>query len=215
MNVKKTTQLLLLFIVTTIASAQELYLETGKMSSSFDYRDSLGAGLDNLHARTNGFMAMGYRTKVFNEKINAALGVAYTGYGAIGSDDAVEGIMAWHANYLEFSFGLDYKLFHINKAEFYAKGGIANGFLIEGYQNLNNKIINLKKTDDFNKVMVSFKAGAGVLYPVSNNMSFYMQYFYGKSLDQTNRGDDESLKIRSHSVGFGILIKLFKTNTTF
>ncbi len=214
MNVKKTTQLLLLFIVTTIASAQELYLETGKTSSSFDYRDSSGAGLDNLQATTNGFMAVGYRTKVFNEKIKATLGVAYAGYGAIGSDDAIEGIMEWHANYLEFSLGLDYKLFHVNKAEFYAKGGVANGFLIEGYQNLNNKIINLKKTDDFNKVMVSFKAGAGILYPVSNNMSFYMQYFYGKSLDQTNRGDDESLKIKSHSVGFGVLIKLFKTNTT-
>jgi hypothetical protein len=215
MNVKKNTQLLLLFFVTTMASAQELYLETGKISSSFDYRDSSGARLDNLQATTNSFMAMGYRTKVFNEKIKATLGAAYTGYGAIGSDDAIEGIMEWQANYLEFSFGLDYKLFHINKVEFYAKGGVANGFLIEGNQNLNNKIINLKKTDDFNKVMVSFKAGAGILYPVSNDMSFYMQYFYGKSLDQTNRGDDESLKIISHSVGFGVLIKLFGTNTTF
>ncbi|MDO7174140.1 outer membrane protein [Mariniflexile sp. AS56] len=214
MNIKKVTQLVLCLFFAAVASAQEVYLETGKTSSTFDYKDSSGAGLDNLQATTQSFMAIGYKRAVFNDKVHADLGATYVGYGAIGSDQAVEGILEWQTNYLEFNLGLDYTLFRFKKASFYAKGGISTGFLINGSQTLSNEVINLKNSDDFNKVMVSFKLGAGIGYPVSNDLSFYAQYLYGKSLDQTNRGDDESLKIKSNSIGFGVLIKLFNANST-
>ena len=200
---------LLLFIITTVASAQQLYLETGKSSSSFDYKNSQGEKLSNLQATTHNFMVLGYRDHIASfEKLNGSIGMGYTGYGAIGSDPALEGILEWNVNYLEFHAGLDYTLFNINRAAFYVKGMISTGFLLQGTQNLNNEIINLKHADDFDKTMVSFKSGAGVLLPVNNDLSFYAQYLFGKSLNQSGNKDYESLRIKSHSISFGVLIEL-------
>ncbi|WP_100615043.1 hypothetical protein [Confluentibacter citreus] len=211
MNTKLTLQLLLFFVVTTIASAQQLYLEIGKTSSSFDYKNSQGGTLDNLQATNHNFMTLGYRGSIASiERLNGSFGIGYSGYGAIGSDGTLEGIMEWNVNYLELNAGLDYSLFAINKTEFYLKGIFSTGFLLQGTQSLNNNLINLKNEDDFKNAMFSFKAGAGFLHPVSSELAFYVQYIYGKSLNQSSNSDYESLRIESHNISFGVFIELFK-----
>ena len=207
MNIKRILPLILLFSISTVVSAQQIFLETGKTSSSFIYKNSQGVAFENLQATNHTFMTMGYRTQVFVEKLKTSLSIGYFGYGATGSDHTLEGILDWNINYLEVSGGLDYSLYAIKKTEFYLKGMLSTGFFIQGTQSLNNEIINLKNTDDFNKTMISFKTGAGVLHPVSKELSFYVQYLFGKSVNQAN--DNESLKIKSHNVGFGVLIELF------
>lgn len=210
MNTKQALKLVLFFLVTSVATAQQVYLEAGKTASSFDYKDSQGARLDNLQATSHGFMNMGYRTNILNETFNASLGVGYFEYGAVGSDNTLQGIMTWDVNYLEFSGALDFNLFAINKAKFYLKGVTSVGILLQGTQSLNNQIINLKNADDFDKAMVSFKLGAGFMYPVSKELSFYVQYLSGKSLNQSSNKDYETLRIKTDNVSFGVLIHLFK-----
>lgn len=211
MTTKQSLQFLLFFLVTTMTSAQQLYLEAGKTSSSFDYKNSQGEKLDNLQATSHNFMSLGYQVNIDSiEELNVSFGIGYAGYGAIGSDNTLNGIMAWDVNYLELNAGLDYNLFDIGKSEFYLKGAISTGFLLQGTQNLNNEIINLKNVDDFDKTMVSFKAGAGILFPVSDELSFYVQYLMGKSLNQSGNDDYESLRIESHNVSFGVLIPLYR-----
>lgn len=210
MNTKQTLKLLLLFLVTSVASAQQLYLEVGKTASSFDYKDSQGARLDNLQATSHSFMNMGYRTDILNETFNASLGIGYFEYGAVGSDSTLQGTMSWDVNYLELSGGLDFNVFAIKKAKFYLKGVTSVGFLMQGSQSLNNQIINLKNADDFDKAMVSFKVGAGFMYPVSKELSFFVQYLSGKSLNQSNSKDYETLRIKGDNISFGVLMQLSK-----
>ena len=213
MDTKKIIQLLLLLIITTVATAQQLYLETGKIASVFDYKNSQGVGLENLQATTNSFMTMGYRSELFSEKLKVSFGLGYAGYGAVGSDDLLGNIFKWEVNYLELSTGLDFRLFAIKKTEFYIKGITSVGFLIQGTQILNNQIIDLRNNDDFNQVMINFKTGVGFSHPVSDKLSFYVQYLFGKSANQGNDGDNESLKIKNHNISFGVLINLFKKST--
>lgn len=211
MNTKQTLQLLLFFIITSVVPAQQIYLETGKTSSSFDYKDSQGASIENLQSSDHTFITMGYRT-VMMKKLKPSIGVGYFGYGAIGSDNTIDGIMEWDANFLELNLGLDFSLFKIKKTEFYLKGSFSTGFLMRGTQSLNNEIINLKNVDDFDKAMISFKSGAGLLFPVSDDLSFYAQYMFGKSINQSGDSDYESLRIRSHNISFGVLINICKKN---
>lgn len=207
MNTKLT--LLLFCLISTIARAQQLYLETGKTSSSFDYKNSQGQKLENLHATNHNFMFLGYRDQIASlETFNGFVGVGYTAYGAKGSDAAVSGIMEWNVNYLELNTGLDLTLLTIKESEFYLKGVFSTGFMLQGTQSLNDTIINLKNADDFDKAMFSFKAGAGFLHPVSDKLSFYVQYLFGKSLNQSGNDDYESLRIKSHNISFGALIDL-------
>jgi hypothetical protein len=202
----------IIFLVLSITTtAQQLYLETGMTSSFFDYKDSQGGSLDNLQATSHNFMTLGYRNQIFTKNLFGSLGGSYAGYGTIGSDDEFGSFMEWTLNYLEFNVGVDYEVFTLKKIKLYLKGNTSVGFLLQGTQTLNNSVFDLKNNDDFDKPLFIFRGGAGLSYPVSDKLSFYMQYMYGKSLALKDDGDDESLKIGSRNLSFGVLISLPKT----
>ncbi len=208
MNYKVFTQLLVLLTLSTTATAQQLYLETGKTSSTFDYSNSQGTSLDNLQSTAHSFLAAGYRGQVFAKDLFGSLGVSYAGYGAIGSDDATGVFMEWNMDYLEFNAGLEYELLTFDKIKFFIKGTASAGFMLEGTQTLNNKVIDLKNNEDFDKTRFDFRGGVGLSYSVSDKLAIYMQYMYGKSLELKDEGDNESLKIESRNISFGLLISL-------
>ncbi|MDI5899390.1 hypothetical protein [Flavobacterium yafengii] len=199
----------LLLVTTTLVTAQQIYLETGKTSSLFDYNNSQGVKLQNLQSTNHNFMAIGYRDRIISEqKIKGSIGLRYIGYGSIGSDDEVGNFMQWDVNYLEIEAGLDYPIFSIKKATFYIKGTTSLGFLVQGAQTINNTVINLKKVEDFDKPLIDFRLGAGFSHPISENLSFYVQYMYGKSLVWVAK--PEKLRIESNIISFGLLVNLSK-----
>ena len=212
---RKTYTVLLVFLlsISTKIAAQEVYLETGKTSSSFDYKNSQGIGLDNLQATSHNYIAAGYAHPLFSDKLKLSIGASYAGYGAIASDDALGNRMKWELNYLEFILGLNYTVLHINDISFYVKGAASVGFLLQGTQTFNNKIIDLKGKDDFDDALGDFRFGAGFQIAASDELSFYIQYMYGKTLANTsdiNRPEDkEALRIQSSTISLGVAIQLF------
>ncbi|SHL99093.1 outer membrane beta-barrel protein [Flavobacterium xanthum] len=205
---KKNTLLFLLMIASTFATAQQLYLETGKTMSSFDYTNSQNEKLGNLQQTAHTFMEIGYRDRVISnqQQLKGSLGIRYAGYGAIGSDNEVGNFMEWNVNYLELSVGLDQQLFKIKKASVYLKGSASYGFLVQGTQTINNRVINLKKIEEFDKPILNFRVGTGFSHPISENLSFYVQYMYGKSVVWVAK--PEKLRIGSNNVSFGLLVNL-------
>jgi hypothetical protein len=204
---KKNTLLFLLLIAATVASAQQIYLETGKTMSAFDYRNSQGEKLDNLQQSTHSFMEIGYRDRVIsNQKIKGSLGIRYAGYGAIGSDDEVGNFMEWNVNYVELNVGLDHIIFRIKEGSIYLKGAASYGFLVQGAQTINNRVINLKKIEEFDKPILNFRIGTGFSHPITNDLSFYVQYMYGKSVVWVVK--PEKLRIGSNNISFGLLVNL-------
>jgi len=206
---------LLFFLILGINSfSQQLYVEAGKTMSSFEYKNSEGNGLDNLHATSQSFMTMGYRNQIFTKNLYGSLGTSYAGYGAIGSDDTVGNFFEWNVNYLEFNVGLDYELFKANKFQFYLKGTASIEFMLQGTQTLNNMVIDLKNNDDFDKTLFDFRGGFGLSHPISDQLSFYVQFMYGRSLKlkegTANTDDLEELKLVSKNLSFGLLINLPK-----
>lgn len=116
--------------------------------------------------------------------------------------------MEWDLNYVAFNAGLDYSLFSVEKFTFYVKGKVSVGSLVQGTQTLNNMVFNLKDNDDFDNTLIDFRGGAGLSHPISKNLSFYVQYMYGKSLDLAT--SKEELRIVSNNLNFGLLISLSK-----
>ena len=203
---KKITLMLLLCAVSTISIAQQLYVEGGKSSTSFDFINSKGNNLENLQATTNSYMAIGYSSHLFTKNLHLNVGLDYSSYGAIGSDNALGNYMEWQVNYAGLNAGLDYNLFHIKKSSVYVKGVLSAGWFVQGTQTFNNTVIDLKNDDEFNPGLVGMQVGVGFVHSISEDLSFYMQYLYGKSLDIAS-GDPE-LKIASSKVGFGLLINI-------
>jgi len=98
---------ILLFTGSLSVTAQHIYLEKGRSMTSFIYKNAAGEVLEGLQESNHDFMALGYRGRFLNENLNGFIGVAYAGYGAIGSNPAVNGILEWNANYLEINTGLE------------------------------------------------------------------------------------------------------------
>ena len=209
---KKITLVLLLLTATSIVTAQQLYVESGKSSSTFDYKDSQGNYLENLQATSHNFMAIGYRNQILTKNMNLSLGLNYASYGVIGSDDEAGNFMEWDVNYAGLNVGLDYNIFNLKKASVFVKGALSAAFFIQGSQTLNNSVFDLKNNDDFDTTLVTMQIGTGFSHPISENLSFYVQYVYGKSLDMVS-GDAE-LKIASNNVGFGLLINISEKQVT-
>jgi len=169
---KKITFLVLFLAVTSISTGQHLYVESGIASTSFEYKNSQGASLENLQATNHSFMAIGCKNQLFTEKLIGSIGLNYAGYGAIGSDDALGNFMEWNVNYVGLNLGLDYTLFSIKKASIYLNGGISVAFFTQGTQTLNSSIIDLKNNDDFDTTLVNMQIGTGFSHPISDNLSF-------------------------------------------
>jgi len=210
---KKITLALFVLVATTTFS-QQIYIEGGKTISSFDYKNSQGERLDNLQATPHSFMTLGYRNQIFMENLHILLGTSYAGYGAIGSDDTVGNYMEWDINYVEFNTGLDYELFKIKETTFYVKGTPSMAFLLQGTQTINNRVIDLKSQDNFDKTVFDFRAGFGFSHPISSNLSFYAQYMHGRSLTLKEgtsvTSNQEVLRYVSDNVSFGLLITISK-----
>ena len=204
----KSSLVLLLFIATNVA-AQQVYLEGGKSSTTFDFTSSKGIKLENLQATAHSFMALGYRNQVFTENLFLSFGANYSGYGAIGSTEVQVNYLEWDINYAGLNVGVDYTLFTIKKASVYVKGAVSTAFFIQGSQTLNSRVIDLKNNEDFGS-MLNLQVGAGFSHPISEHLSFYTQYLYGKSADMS-KGEAE-LKIASDNVSFGLLIDISSTH---
>lgn len=192
-------------------NSQQLVLETGKAITSFDYENSQGNQLDNLQSTNQNYMYVGYRTKVFKDFIHTSLGVNYSTYGAIGSDNEVNNFFKWETSYLGLNLGLDFRFLKIKKINFYIKGSLSSEFIIQGTQTLNNTVYDLVGEDDFDQTNYFFKAGAFIDYPISKNMSVFIQYIGGKSKQLRNSVsniDQEKLRLVSHNFGFGLFINL-------
>ena len=198
--------LIVTLLLTSLTSAQHLYIESGKAMSSFEYHDSSGNELNNMHSVNQLYMAAGYQNHLFGNKLTFNIGLDYAGYGALNSDQLSDTYLAYNVNYLGLNMGLSYQLFSIKKATLYMKGTISGAVLTQGTQTYNNQVFDLMDNEDFDNPLIYFRGGGGISHPISENLSFYVQFLTGKSLNISS--SNEELKIVGNILSFGLLVKI-------
>ena len=202
--------LLLCFLCLIIPSVncQQIYLEGGKTTSSFDYTNSFGEPLENLQTSSHSFLTIGYRKSVFTQHLYLNLNASYNSYGAIGSDVAFDNYFEWDINYLGVGFGFDYQFYRPGNFSFYAKVSATGEFLVQGSQTVNNQVYNLSAEEDFDSAIYVFRGGIGVQYKISENLTVFNQYMYG--LSGAFKNIQGILKIKTHNFGLGLLVNISK-----
>lgn len=204
---KKCTLTILLLAVTSILFAQQLFLESGHSTTSFYYTNSQGISMENLQSSSKPYFAIGFKRSDFVfKKINWTLSIRYAGFGAIGSVDSQDILLKWDFNYLGFGIGLEHKILTLNKFIFYVKSDIAANILLDGYQIINNSVIDLNDISGFNKTILEGRFGAGFSCPISEKVFVFAQYMRGITND-LNIGK-EKLSVKSHCLTIGLLIDL-------
>jgi len=114
----------------------------------------------------------------------------------------------WDVTYLGARVGLDYELFHTGNFTYFIKGAASAEFLIRGTQTLNDQVYTLQGENDFDTPIYFFRGGLGIQYKVSQKLSVFTQYMYGRS--GTFKNIEGKLNINDHHFGFGLLINISK-----
>jgi len=208
---KRFLPLFILFSIVKSIEGQQLFIEAGKSISSFNYKNTQGESLDNLHKTNHVFMSLGYRKNIITKNLWLNLSGNYNSYGATGSDIDLDNYYSWDLTCFGLGVGLDYYLYQKKKIGIYLKGAFSTEFMIKGTQTLNKQNYDLKDEEDFDSPFYFFRAGAGAEYKVSNILTFFSQYMYGNGgLYKNNQGH---LKINDHRFGIGLFINISRKST--
>jgi len=214
---KKSLCSILLSISTLCVCGQQVYIETGKAISAFDYKNSQGERINNLYGSNNFFLQAGYHTVLPVNRLNFSAGVSYMGYGAMGSDSTVGNFFEWEADYIGVDLGLDYDIIRkrvtsntLSDLTVYIKMTISPEFLVHGNQTINGEVYNLIGVEQFKSPFIFLRGGAGVSYSINRLFVVYAEYLGGKGfpLKISDSEDKEQLRISSHNIGFGLFINL-------
>ncbi len=202
--------LTLLLFISGCTLAQQIFVEVGRNTSSFEFKNNQGEELDNLQSKSQAYIGGGFKHQLFTEKLNLTTGLFYNSYGAIGSDESVNNFFEWDIDYLGLQAGLEYSLFGNEFYEFYIMGTVAAEWMVEGVQTINNTVLNVKDVEEFDDIAMFFRSGGGLRFTISEKAKAYAQYLYGSglALDDNNNSSTTELRINVHSIGIGILIEI-------
>jgi hypothetical protein len=198
------------------ASSQQVYLITGKVLSSFDYKDSEGNTPGDMKGTSQNSLGLGVRTSIFKSAWNISFEAANDKFGATCSDQLLGNYSEWDVSYLGLNLGIDYEFFKPNMFKneregfsFYLKGIFATDLLLNGKQRLNNQVFDLAGVEEFDKPVLFLKGGSGVRYYITRNYVAFAQYMFGRSILPGNYNKQEKLNFITHSVSLGFSVSLF------
>ena len=215
-KMKKTIGILLLACLILTVNGQQIYIETGKVFSFFDYKNTDGSSLADLKGSTQNSLGLGIRLSLFQSPCHLSIGVSNNKYGATSSDPLLGNYSEWDVSYLDVNLGVDYEFFkpemkNIDRHGFsvYLKGICATDFLLNGKQRLNSQVFDLSGVEEFDRPVLFLRGAAGVYYYITRSYVPFLQYCFGKSFLLGNYAGQEKLRYTTHSVTIGFSVNLF------
>lgn len=206
----------LLFACFTLTlSSQQVYIKTGKVISSFDYKNSSGDPLTDLEGAFLNSVGLGARVSIMESPFNVSFEIANDKFGATSSDTLLGNYSEWDVSFLDLNLGLDYEFFRplYNKNDpegfsFCIKAIFATDILIKGKQKLNSQVYDLTGVEEFDKPVLLAKGGICLNYYINRSYVVFAQYLYGRSFLYGNYTGQEQLRYTTHSICLGFAVNL-------
>ena len=180
--------------------AQEIYLQTGKNYTKYDYKSDTSS-TPSLQSGSGNFYEIGYVMTLNNEKLKYAVGLSLNEYNAIGGD--INSSYSWNTQYLgvQNTFSIAF----VKKRGFEASANVGLGIstLIYGKQNLNGQYLDLSSQKEFSGIWIAPNLGLKASYNVDNDIYLSLGYSYSKSFNLSN-STDEKLSFNNSQIQFGV-----------
>jgi hypothetical protein len=180
--------------------AQEIYLQTGKNYTQYDYKSNTSSS-PSLQAGSGNFYEIGYVMTLNNEKLKYAIGLGLNEYNAIGGN-AVSSY-SWNTQYLGVQNTFSIAFVKKRGFEASANGGLGISTLIYGKQNINGEYLNLSSQKEFSGLWIAPNLGLKASYNVDNDIYLSLGYAYSKSFNLSN-STDEKLSFNNSQFQFGV-----------
>lgn len=180
--------------------AQEIYLQTGKNYTQYDYKSGTDSS-PSLQAGSGNFYEIGYIMTLNNEKLKYAVGLSLNEYNAIGGD--INSSYSWNTQYMGIQNTFSIAFVKKSGFEASANGGLGISTLIYGKQNLNGQYLDLSSQKEFSGIWIAPKLGLTASYNVDNDIYLSLGYAYSKSFNVSN-STDEKLSFNNSKIQFGV-----------
>jgi len=180
--------------------SQEIYLQTGKNFTNYDYKSDTNSS-PILQAGTGNFYEIGYRIILNNEKLKYAIGLNLNEYNAIGGN-AVSSY-SWNTQYLGVQNTFSIAFLKASGLEVSANAGLGINTLIYGKQNINGQYLDLSSQKEFSGLWIAPKLGLQSSYNVNNDINLSLGYGYSKSFNLIN-STAEKLSFNNNQIQFGV-----------
>ena len=180
--------------------SQEIYLQTGKNFTNYDYKSDTSTS-PGLQAGTGNFYEMGYRMTLNNEKLKYAIGLYLNEYNAIGGN-AVNSY-SWNTQYLGVQNTFSIAFVKVAGFEASANAGLGINTLMYGKQNINGQYLDLSSQKEFSGLWIAPKLGLQASYNVDNDIFLSLGYGYSKSFNLSN-STAEKLSFNNNQIQFGV-----------
>jgi hypothetical protein len=180
--------------------AQEIYLQTGKNYTKYDYKSDTSSS-PSLQSGSGNFYEIGYVMTLNNEKLKYAVGLSLNEYNAIGGN-AVSSY-SWNTQYLGVQNTFSITFVKKRGFEASANGGLGILTIIYGKQNINGEYLDLASQKEFSGIWVAPKLGINASYNVDNDIYLSLGYAYSKSFNLSN-STDEKLSFNNSQIQFGV-----------
>ena len=194
--------LLLVVIVLSVQHihAQEIYLQTGKNYTQYDYKSDNGS-TPSLQAGSGNFYEIGYSMNLNNEKLKYAIGMSLYEYNAIGGNQVNS--YSWNTQYMGAQNTLSYAFVKAGGFEGSVNAGLGIATLIYGKQNSNGQYLDLTSQKEFSGLWIAPKLGLTASYNVNNDIYLSLGYGYSKSYNLSN-STSEKLSFNTNQIQFGV-----------
>jgi hypothetical protein len=180
--------------------SQEIYLQTGKNFTKYDFKSDTGSS-SSLQAGSGNFYEIGYVMTLNNEKLKYNIGLSLNEYNAIGGN-AVSSY-SWNTQYMGIDNTFSIAFVNWNGLQASANGGLGISTLIYGKQNINGQYLDLASQKEFSGLWIAPKLGLTASYNVDNDIYLSIGYAYSKSFNVSN-SSDEKLSFNNNQIQFGI-----------
>lgn len=201
----KNTLLILVFLGFSNIYAQEIFIKTGKNSTTFDFSSPNNNPEVSYRSGSGNFYEVGYQWNLKTNKLAYLVSLTYNQFNASAS--YLTNSYSWETNYIGIQNVLSYSLYETNTIHVSLAAGFNTATIVRGDQFINTTYFDIKNNEEFAGILLQPLIGANIEYIISEKISLSLGYNYSKAYNISN-GTNEKLKFNTSQFQLGIHIPI-------
>lgn len=195
---------IILVIVSCQLYSQEIFLNTGKNFTKYNYTNGSEEADPVLQSGTGNFYEIGFSKLFPNNQSFYSLGLALNEYNALGGNLANS--YSWDTKYLGIKAGLGFSFFPVddyNNLNFVLQAGFLGQSIIYGKQNIDDVHYDLVRQKEFSGIVVEPSIGFSAKYRINSFGFLSVGYNFGQTLNISNT-TKEKVSFMTHQIQLGV-----------
>jgi hypothetical protein len=194
--------ILITFLSFSKSFAQEIFIQTGKNSTSYNFKASNTQSNVDYRSASGDFYEIGYNYNFKDSKIAYQVSFTYNQFNSEASSGATS--YSWNTSYLGIQNMISYSFFKSKKGlDFSLKAGINTASIIKGDQFINNEYFDIKNQEEFAGIVLQPIIGINAKYRISEKIALSVGYNFSQALNLSN-SSDEKLSFNTNQIQIGL-----------